>query len=106
MKCITGTLKSGYLAGAALDALIQAPPDQSQSCCHFPTLSLLRIWGPNEALSIKWVMAMQDCLAVLQGNPLLIPYKTFYLRINGQTTVLAESRISVWFRSSGGRPQI
>ncbi len=64
-------LKSGYLAGAALDALIQEPPDPESELLSFPTVISTPHLGAQTDGAVNQMgwMAMQDCLAVLQGNP-------------------------------------
>lgn len=70
-------LESGTLRGAALDVFSQEPPDMSD-----PLFQLDQVISTphtsshtDEATNIMGRMAMQDCLAVLQGNPPSHPVK-------------------------------
>ncbi|NMB54187.1 MAG: phosphoglycerate dehydrogenase [Leptolinea sp.] len=68
-------LKSGHLAGAALDALIQEPPDPNSELLSFPgVISTPHLGAQTDgAVNQMGWMAYEDCLAVLQGKPPLHP---------------------------------
>jgi phosphoglycerate dehydrogenase-like enzyme len=63
-------LKSGHLAGAALDALVKEPPDPDSELLALPiVISTPHLGAQTDgAVRMMGLMAMQDCLAVLQGN--------------------------------------
>ncbi len=63
-------LQSGHLAGAALDALIKEPPDPGSELLSFPTVISTPHLGAQTDGAVNQMgwMALNDCLAVLQGK--------------------------------------
>jgi D-3-phosphoglycerate dehydrogenase len=63
-------LESGYLHGAALDALAKEPPDPASPLLALPNVITTPHLGAqtDEAVNTMGRMALNDCLAVLQGK--------------------------------------
>lgn len=68
-------LQNGYLAGAALDALAKEPPDPNSALLAYPSVISTPHLGAQTdgAVNDMGWMALNDCLAVLQGNPPMHP---------------------------------
>jgi D-3-phosphoglycerate dehydrogenase len=68
-------LKNGYLAGAGLDALSKEPPDPETPLLALPNVVSTPHLGSQSDGAVRQMgaMALQDCLAVLQGLPAAHP---------------------------------
>jgi D-3-phosphoglycerate dehydrogenase / 2-oxoglutarate reductase len=73
-------LQSGYLAGAALDALAQEPPDPNSELLAYPTVISTPHLGAQTdgAVNEMGWMALHDCLAVLRGEEPSHPVRVSY----------------------------
>ena len=68
-------LQNGYLSGAGLDALSKEPPEPETPLLALPNVVSTPHLGSQSDGAVRrmGVMALQDCLAVLQGLPAVHP---------------------------------
>lgn len=69
-KALIEVLQSGHLAGAALDALAQEPPDPAHPLLALPQVIVTPHLGAQTdgATNAMGWMALNDCLAVMRGE--------------------------------------
>lgn len=75
---LAAALKSGYLRGAGLDAFSQEPPEPTNPLLGFEQVVATPHAGSHSDSATRAMgeMAMNDCIAVLQGNDPMHPVLT------------------------------